>query len=234
MSVSVIRTVILYFLLMFAMRVMGKRQLGELQPSEFIVALLLSDLAAVPMQDNGLPLFNGVLPILVLVSLELLISGALLKFPSITKLISGSPIAVIKDGSVDIKAMRKLRLTVDDLAESLRQKDIYDLSTVQYAVVETSGTINAYCYPAYQALTKQDMKIKSKESMPLPIITDGTVSEWALAMTEHDEKWLHNYLKKHKLTCNDIFIMTADKNDRICVVTYQQLKDGEKSSKDCG
>ena len=101
MVISIIRTVILYFLLMTAMRVMGKRQLGELQPSELVVTLLLSDLAAVPMQENALPLFNGVLPILVLVALEITLSCLMLKFAPISRLISGSPMPIIKDGKVD-------------------------------------------------------------------------------------------------------------------------------------
>lgn len=225
MSVSVLRTVILYFLLMFAMRIMGKRQLGELQPSEFIVTLLLSDLAAVPMQDNALPLFNGVLPILVLVALELFVSGALLKIPKIAKLISGSPIAIINDGRIDIKAMKKLRLTIDDLTESLRQKDIYDIESVQYAVVETNGSISVYCYPSYQAVTQRDMKLKSNDSMALPVITDGTISKWALSMTAHDEKWLNHYLKKKGYSADDIFLMAVNKNDRVYLVTYKQVKE---------
>ena len=116
MGISVLRTVILYFLLMLAMRIMGKRQIGELQPSEFIVALLLSDLAAVPMQENDLPLLNGILPILILIALELIISGVLLKLPIIGKAISGTPVPIIKDGVIDVNAMNKLRITVDDLA----------------------------------------------------------------------------------------------------------------------
>lgn len=233
-SVSVLRTVILYFLLMFAMRIMGKRQLGELQPSEFIVTLLLSDLAAVPMQDNALPLFNGVLPILVLVALELFVSGALLKIPKIAKLISGSPIAIINDGKIDIKAMKKLRLTIDDLTESLRQKDIFEIESVQYAVAETNGTISAYCYPQYQTVTQRDMKLKSKDSMPVPIIGDGTISQWALSLIGHDEKWLYRYLEKKGYAVEDVFIMAADKSDRIYLVPYDRIEECDESSKDCG
>ena len=153
MTISVVRTVILYLLLIAAMRLMGKRQLGELQPSELVVTLLLSDLAAVPMQENGLPLMNGVLPILVLVSLELLISGAMLKSPAIARLISGSPLPIIQDGKVSEKVMRRMRITVDDLLESLRQQNIFDIRQVQYAIVETNGHISAYCYPRFQPAT---------------------------------------------------------------------------------
>ena len=234
MSVSVLRTVILYFLLVFAMRIMGKRQLGELQPSELIVALLLSDLAAVPMQDNDLPLTNGILPIFVLVALELLISGALLKFPSLAKLVSGSPIPIIIDGKIDIRAMKKLRLTVDDLADSLRQKDIFDIESVQYAVAETNGTISTYCYPSYQTVTQRDIQLSTKDAMALPIITDGTISQWALTLTEHDEQWLHRYLDKKGLAVSDVFIMAVNKYNRVYLVSYEQLKERDESSNDCG
>ena len=121
MTISVIRTVILYLLLMISMRLMGKRQLGELQPSELVVTLLLSDLAAVPMQENGLPLLNGILPILVLVSLELLLSGAMLKWAPLSKLVAGSPVTIVQNGMVDAAALKRLRMTVEDLDESLRR-----------------------------------------------------------------------------------------------------------------
>ena len=131
MAISVIRTVILYFFIMLSMRLMGKRQIGELQPSELVVTLLLSDLASVPMQENGLPLLNGVLPILVLVAMELILSCLMLKCPALSRFISGSPMPIIVDGHVDEGVMRRLRITVDDLVEALRQQEIFDLREVQ-------------------------------------------------------------------------------------------------------
>ncbi len=227
MGISVLRTVILYFLLMLAMRIMGKRQIGELQPSEFIVALLLSDLAAVPMQENDLPLLNGILPILILVAMELFVSGVLLKIPSVAKLISGTPIPIIKDGKIDMKAMNKLRITVDDLAESLRQKDIFEIESVQYAIAETNGTITAYCYPPYQAATKEDVGNKEKDAMPLLVISDGTILEWAVKLTGHNKKWIDEYLHKRQLQAEDVFLMTVNKFNSTYLVTYDDLKKGD-------
>lgn len=228
MGISVLRTIILYFLLMLAMRIMGKRQIGELQPSEFIVALLLSDLAAVPMQENDLPLLNGVLPILILVALELIISGILLKLPAIGRIISGSPIPIIKDGQIDLRAMNKLRITVDDLAESLRQKDIFELDSVQYAIAETNGTITAYCYSDEQSVTKKDLNITQKDAMPLLVISDGTVLEWAVRLTGHDTEWIQEYLSNRHLSEKDVFLMTVNKYDAAYLLTYDQLKRGEE------
>ena len=224
MSISVLRTVILYFLLMLAMRIMGKRQIGELQPSEFIVALLLSDLAAVPMQENDLPLLNGILPILTLITLELIISGVLLKLPAVSKIISGSPIPIITNGKIDVKAMKKLRITVDDLAESLREKDIFEIESVQYAIAETNGSISAYCFAPYQAVTKSDMQICKQDAMPLLVISDGAILEWAVKLTGHDAQWIDDHLSKRGLAVSDVFLMTVNRFDNTYILTYEEVR----------
>ena len=212
MTISVIRTVILYLLLMIAMRLMGKRQLGELQPSELVVTLLLSDLAAVPMQENGLPLLNGVMPILVLVSLELLLSGLMLKFPPVAKLISGSPIPVIRDGAMDASALKRLRMTVEDLEESLRQQDIFDVSQVQYAIAETNGHISAYCY--------------GEEEMPVVVVSDGSLCDWGMRLCGMTEEKLAQYLRKKQCVQADVFLLTATKNGPHHLLTYADVKGG--------
>ena len=122
MAITAIRTVIIYIFIITAMRIMGKRQLGELQPVELVVTLLISDLAAVPMQESGMPLLNGLIPILILVSLELLLSGAMLKLPWVSRLITGNPITILRDGQLDQKALKKLRMTVDDLKMCIRDR----------------------------------------------------------------------------------------------------------------
>lgn len=212
MTISVIRTVILYLLLMIAMRLMGKRQLGELQPSELVVTLLLSDLAAVPMQENGLPLLNGVMPILVLVSLELLLSGAMLKFPSVAKLISGSPIPVIRDGVLDMAALKRLRMTMEDLEESLRQQDIFDVSQVQYAIAETNGHISAYRY--------------GEEEMPIVVVSDGSLCDWGMQLCGMTEEQLTRYLRKKRCEQKDVFLLTATKSGPHYLLTYADVKEG--------
>ncbi len=213
MTISVIRTVILYLLLMAAMRLMGKRQLGELQPSELVVTLLLSDLAAVPMQENGLPLLNGVLPILVLVSVELLLSGVMLKFPPIAKLVSGSPIPIIRDGVVDAAALRRLRMTVEDLDESLRQQDVFDIRQVQYAIAETNGHISVYCY--------------DETEMPVVIISDGTLCDWGMRLCGMTEEALGRYLQKQRCRQQDVFLLTATKEGPLHLLTHADVKGGK-------
>lgn len=227
MSISVIRTIILYLLIVLAMRIMGKRQLGELQPTELVVTLLLSDLAAVPMQDNGLPLLNGVLPILVLVSMELLISGLMLKLPRLSRLISGSPVPIIKDGHVDEKAMRQLRITVDDLVESLRQQDIFDLRQVQYAIAETNGHISAFCYPRFQSATVGDIRENVDDTgMPVVVISDGRLSDWGMTLCEMQHATLQSILRENDCRQEDVFLLTATKTGDYFLLTQQQVKGG--------
>ena len=224
MTISIVRTVILYFLIVLAMRLMGKRQLGELQPTELVVTLLLSDLASVPMQENGLPLLNGILPILVLVALEILISGLMLKFPALAQLISGSPIPLIKDGRVDEKAMRRLRITVDDLIESLRQQDIFDLRQVQYAIAETNGHITAYCYPAYHAATVADVGGDQTDTgMPVVIISDGRRSDWGMRLCNMDEAGLQRLLTRYRCPEEEVFLLTATKTGESFLLTRREV-----------
>ena len=228
MTISVIRTVILYFLLMAAMRLMGKRQLGELQPSELVVTLLLSDLAAVPMQENGLPLLNGVMPILVLVSLELLISGLMMKFPAVGKLVSGSPLPIIQDGQINVAVMRRLRLTVEDLTESLRQQNVFDIHQVQYAIAETNGHISVYCYPRYQPAAAGDVGADTAdEDMPMVVVSDGRLCDWGMRLCGLSEEKVESILRKHRCEQRDVFLLTATKSGQHYLLTRGDVKGGE-------
>ena len=226
MTISVLRTVILYFLLVAAMRLMGKRQLGELQPTELVVTLLLSDLAAVPMQENGLPLLNGVLPILVLVSLELLVSGAMLKIPAIAKLVSGSPLPIIRDGKVNEVVMRRLRITVDDLLESLRQQNVFDIRQVQYAIAETNGHISLHLYPRFQPATAGDVGKAPTEEMPIVVVSDGHLCDWGIRLCGLSEEKLERILHKHRCRQEDVFLLTVTPKGEHHLLTRGDVKGG--------
>ena len=226
MTISVARTIILYILLVIAMRLMGKRQLGELQPTELVVTLLLSNLAAVPMQENGLPLLNGVLPILVLVSLELLISGAMLKNPKIARLISGSPLPIIQDGKVNEPVMRRLRITVDDLLESLRQQNVFDVRQVQYAIAETNGHISVYLHPRYQPASVGDVQGDTNQTMPVVVVSDGTLCQWGMHLCGLTEERLERYLRQKKCRREDVFLMTATQSGEFYLLTQKDVKGG--------
>lgn len=219
MTVSVLRAVILYLLLLVAVRLMGKRQLGELQPSELVVTLLLSDLAAVPMQENGLPLVNGILPILVLVSLELLLSGWMVKCPRVAGLVSGSPLCIIREGKISRSELRRLRMTVDDLIESLRQQGIFDIRQVKYAIAETNGHISAFLYP------NQEKDPKDRE-MPAVVVSDGQLCQWGLGLCGTTEEQVNRLLKKKKVALEEVFLLTLTPSGDHYLLTQADVKGG--------
>ena len=228
MSIAVIRTVILYLVIMLSMRIMGKRQLGEMQPSELAITLLLSDLAAVPMQENGLPLLNGILPVLVLVALEVLLSAAMLKSPRLSRLVAGTPQPIIKDGKLNERGMRRLRITVDDLIETLRQQDIFDIRQVQYAVAETNGHISTYCYPQFQTATAGDVKSSLPDNgMPVVVVSDGQLSDWGLKLCGLDELWVNNLLDKKHCPRQEVFLLTATKTGSYFLLTRRDVQGGQ-------
>ena len=217
MAISVIRTLILYFAIVLSMRIMGKRQIGELAPAEFVVAVLISDLAAHPLQDIGTPLLYGILPVAVLVICEILVSGAVIKSRRVSALVCGKPSMVIENGRIVELELRRNRLTLDELTEQLRKKDILDISTVKYAVLETDGTLSTILYPAEAPLTPKQMNIQADDTpYPMIVINDGRVLESNLQKLGYNLKWLEKQLTNRKLkNASEVFLMTADNSGRI-------------------
>ena len=148
MTVTLIRALLIYFTVILAMRIMGKRQIGELEPTELVLTMLISDLAAVPMQDFGIPLLNGVVPIVTLLALSMLLSYGCMRSIRLRRLVCGSPTTLIKDGILQQAAMRANRFTLDELIEALRSQGVTDLTTVKYAILETDGQLSVLLYPA--------------------------------------------------------------------------------------
>ncbi len=226
MAITAIRTAIIYLFLIAALRVTGKRQLGELQPIELVVTLLISDLAAVPMQESGAPLLSGLIPIAVLVALELILSALMVKSNGLSRLISGNPVVIIKDGKLSQKALRQLRLTVEDLLETLRQQDVFDLQEIRYAIAETNGSISLFKYADCQNATVRDLKkMPSNSGAAVPIVNDGQLVKWGLQMIGVSEEWVTEVLKKHACPLSDTLLLTADDKRR----TYL-IKKGEESA----
>ncbi len=218
MLTALIRTIILYLLIIVGLRLMGKRQIGELEPSELVFALLISDLAAVPMQDFGIPLFNGVFPIITLMSVAMIVSVLNLKCIKFRNVVCGKPTIIIKDGHVLQEEMRKTRFTVDELIDDLRQQGIVDLSTVQYAVLETNGQLSPLLYPEHQPLTPRTVQNKKSDDIGLPvtIISDGHLLEENLSALHLDKQWLQRKLEEYHLpSIKSVFLMTVDKQHQI-------------------
>ena len=221
MLITLIRTSVLYVLIIFGMRLMGKRQLAELQPSELVVAILISNIATLPFEDTQLPLFVGVIPILVLITLDVIVSVLSLKFKTFRKIVSGNPMIIIKDGIIDQKAMKDIRFSIDDLMAQLRDKDVFDIDDVAFAVVETTGTLSVYKKYQAQNITTQMLGLEPTKNTQLPppiLISDGDIVPDALNYCKIEEKWLLNLLKSKKIKVTDVFLMTCNPDNDYVIV----------------
>jgi uncharacterized membrane protein YcaP (DUF421 family) len=198
MLVVCIRALILYGLVLVSIRIMGKREIGKLQPYEFVIALMLADLASTPMGSTGIPMFTGVLPIMVILIIQLLLSWITLKSPKARKLICGNPVVVISHGKILETQMRELRMSFSDLISQLRINGIYSLSDVEYAILETSGGLSVLPKAEQQAVTPSVMHLPvAPVKMPITVILDGDIQWDHFANTEYDLDWLKKELGKH-------------------------------------
>lgn len=223
MFISFIRTLILYLVIVLTLRVLGKRQVGELEPSELVVAIMISDLAAVPMQDIGIPLLSGVVPIFTLLALELVASELSLRSVRFRAFLCGKPVFIIRDGIIDQKAMAKNRITLDELSFCLRQNGILDVAQVQYAVLETSGSLTTFLYPKYAPLTASDAgKQTTPPEFPVTVISSGRILEKNLCAIGLDLPWLEQQLKLQSVTKSDIFLMTATPSGKVHLVFKEE------------
>lgn len=225
MLIALIRSVILYVFVIFSIRLMGKRQLGELQPSELVITILLSNIATLPIEDTNIPMIMGLIPIIILVSLDVIISNLTLQSKTLRKFISGSPRIIIQDGKINQQEMRKLRYSIDDLMESLREINIFDIKDVQFAIVETTGKINVYQKFGAQNVTAQMMGLKgTNENPPVVLISDGKLLKKAFNNTKLGEGWVWQLLKEKKLQIKDVFLLSADDNGDYYLVKKENGK----------
>lgn len=221
MAITAIRTIIIYAVLIAAMRVMGRRQLGELQPIELVVTLLISDLASVPMQESGIPLLSGLIPIAVLVAAEILLSAWMLKSPRFSSLVSGNPLILVRDGKPDQAVLKKLRMSVEDLTESLRKQNVYDLRDIQLAIAETNGSISVYPIAAKRPTVLEDitpMPPSDNHGAPLVIIADGTPCRWAMKVCGVDDTWIDEVLRREGYPMDQVMILTANSAKDYCLI----------------
>lgn len=224
MAISIIRTLIIYTAIIVSFRIMGKRQIGELEPAELVVAVLISDLAAHPLQDIGTPLLYGLIPVLTLLCCEVLISAGVVKSIKFRSFICGKPSFVISRGRINQKEMKKNRFTLDELAEQLRKKDISDISTVKYAILETDGSLSTLLHTDRLPLTPKQMNVQTEDAgYPVIVINNGRVLENNLKTMGLNDIWLKNQLKNRRVdSVEDIYLMTVDENGRI----YYTVKEG--------
>lgn len=227
MIATIIRTAILYVFVVFAIRLMGKRQIGDMQPGELVITLLISEIAAIPLQDNNQPILNGVSAIFVLAVLEIVFSALAMKNFFVRKLMSGKSVVLIKNGVLDQNAMRRVRMTVLDLVELLRAKSVFDLSTVAYAVLEVNGEVSILLKEGAQTVTLDDLNLSSApQGLFLPVISDGKIVFESLKALQSDKRAVEATLKKQDLEVKEVFLMTLDRYGNSCII--KKRKEGEE------
>lgn len=212
MAIVIIRTLIIYFSLLLTMRLLGKRQLGEMELSEFVVAALMADLAAHPLQDMGIPLMNGLLPVFILFCCEVLIAGITLKNVRLRSIIYGKPSLLISQGVINQKEMHKNRFTCDELMQELRNQGFMDVSKIEYAILETDGKLNVFPFPSERPATAAQLKLScDDEGYTLMLIDDGRLLSENLKLLGKSEKWLNKKLKENGIRNHkEVFLMTAN------------------------
>ena len=221
MFVVLLRTVILYVVIVLSLRVMGKRQLGELQPTEFVVTILVSNIATLPIENTDIPVLGGIIPIVTLVCCEVFVSMGGLKNGWLRQLISGRPRVVIRDGKLDQKVMEELRYSIDDLMEQLRALDIFDWQEVAFAIMETTGKLTVYKKYGSRGLTPDMVGLKDPgdgNAPPVVLVSDGHLIRQALSYCNLDEDWFQATLQKENCQVQDIFLMTCDRRAKYAIV----------------
>ena len=213
---SYFRTILLYLVLIAVIRLMGKRQIGQMEPSEFVVTMLVANLASIPMQDGGIPLFSGIVPIITVLGVELVLSALSLRSLKIRRLLCGKPVILIENGNILQKNLKKTRVTLDELTGHLREKDVLDLRAVQYAILETNGNLSVFPYPKEKPASAKDAGIPARpQQLPITIISDGKLLPDNLSVAKKDALWVQRVLKEKNATVADTWLLTVDKADHI-------------------
>ena len=218
MLATFVRVIILYILVLIIMRLMGKREIGQLQPFELAIAIMIADLASVPMADIGIPISSGIIPILGLLVMHLMISLINLKSIKARGIISGKPSILIYRGKIDEKALKKERFTINELQERLRGNNVASIGDVEYAILETSGQVTVIQKPDKRTSIPADFNIMPEyEGIPYDLVIDGTVMEENLRAIGKDYTWLKKQVEKFKIRPEEALIVTLDgKNQIFC------------------
>lgn len=225
MLITLARAVILYILIYICMRIMGKRQLGELQPTELVITLMLSEIAAIPMQDNDIPLGNSIVAVLLLAGFEIVNSMISLKSAKMRSLLQGNSLVVIRDGVIDQKQLRRLRFSVDDLLDQLRQKDVFDISDVRYAIIETNGQLSVMLKPEKEMVKAEDIGAEKEEKGLLcMVVNDGKIRKRACKECNLSPEQVNEIVKERNVRLNEILFMLADKLGNVTIVKKEEAQ----------
>lgn len=223
MLVTIFRTAILYIFVIVALRIMGKRQIGDMQPGELVITILISELAAMPIQDTSQPVINGVIAIFMLVVLEIIVSFMSMKATPIHRLINGRSGVIIEDGVIDQKLMKQMRVTVSDLMEVLRNQGVFDISKVGYAILETNGSLSILLKAGEQPLTASDIDVKTRpDGLNALVVNDGSLLDDGIKLADTDKASVISEIQKRGLTLERIFLMTANKDGEYYLIEKEK------------
>ena len=216
MLISFIRTLILYSVLILVIRLMGKRQIGEMDPMEFVVTMLLANLAAVPMQETGIPLLAGLIPILVVLSMELLLSVLVYRSVGARKLLCGKPVILIEKGKLLEQNMKKTRITPDELTEFLRIEGIVDIASVKYAILETNGEMSVLPYAKYKPANAKAAGVQVDDvQLPVTVISDGRILAENLPLLGKTRMWVDEVLRNYNCAAKDVYLLSCDPGGKL-------------------
>ena len=211
MLLSYMRTIILYLILIAVIRMMGKRQIGQMEPSEFVVTMLVANLASIPMQDGGIPLYSGLVPILTVLGVELVLSALSMRSVKLRRLLCGKPVILIENGNILQENLRSTRITLDELTGHLREKDVLDVTSVQYAILETDGNLSVFPYPKHLPASAKEAGIHVREQhLPVTLVADGYLYRSNLSAAKKDEAWVKKYLQEKGVSLQDVWLLTVD------------------------
>lgn len=226
MAISLIRTIMLYIIILIAMRVMGKRQISQLQTTELVVTLLISDIAAIPMQDTSQPMASGLIPIFVLISCEVLLSFAMLKNSRFHDIVCGNPVIIINNGNIIQEHMKALRLSTEDLFEELRLNSVESLAEVKYAIIETNGMLSIVKNACDKTITPKVLGISGdKSEFEVVVISDGEFSDSSIKLCGKSRKWVKSRMDEAGIeNKKNIFLMTATPSGKYSIVKKEKTK----------
>ena len=225
MIITFFRSIVLYIIVLIVMRLMGKREIGQLQPFELAISIMIADLASIPMADIGIPIFNGIIPILGLLAMHLIISLLNLKSMKARAIICGKPSILIYRGKINEKVLKKERFTINELEERLRANNVFNLGDVEYAILETSGQVTVIQKPEKRNTTPQDFKIVPEyEGIPYDLVVDGKIMHANLREIGKDYNWLKKQVEKFKMKPEEALVVTMDGKGQI----FCQKKENKK------
>lgn len=225
MLLSYSRTFVLYLLLIAVIRLMGKRQIGEMEPSEFVVTMLVANLASIPMQDGAIPLLSGMIPILTVLGMELVLSWLTLRSVALRRVLCGKPMILVDNGRILQENLRAARITLDELLSHLREKDVLDFRTVQIAILETNGSLTVFPYAGQCPASAEEAGIAAAPHfLPITLIEDGRLLQENLTAAGKDAQWLAQVLSERKTRQEETFLLTVDGSGEICWVGKEHGK----------